>query len=349
MVFDQTMSDFDQKIIQDRAFKQILDIAQSQKIPNALLFLGDQGTQRKKAALLFTKLLNCLEEIPSNTCTCRSCRKIDANSHPDIIQIDLINTKKSITIDQIREISIAISGKPNEARYRLVLISEADLMNVQAQNALLKMLEEPPEKTFFILMAQKIYLLLPTIISRCRKIRFKPLSEKFIEEYLTNEHGISLDSARIAARTAGSELNTAMVLLNLDTDSIKVDWIARRRWLLEMLAQLIKINTNNLSSCFILAQRLSLDPDLINKTITVMITFFRDLTIYRFDPEKIVNLDFSDTFADISQTVAPSFFFQCLKELYNVEKKLSANSALRLTLEDFFLKLICSKGKLIYD
>ena len=352
MVIDQTMSDFDQLQHQAKTVSELTHIIQTKKIPNALLFFGNENTGRKKAAVFFAKGCNCLKRTGLACNNCKSCRKIDADTHPDILCIDLVKNKKIISISQIREMGLAISSKPNEARFRMVLILNADLMNIQAQNALLKMLEEPPEKTFFILIATKISLFLPTIISRCRKIRFRPLTNEFIGQYLINEFKTDRQIAAVASKTADSDLKKAMMYLNLapDDEAKDVDWIKKRKWLLKTLADIIMTDTNhNISKGLMLSQKLSLDPDLVDDAIAIMKTFFRDLMIFKLHPKKIVNLDFFDTIIDISQMVETKKFGEWIKYLYETEKRLASNCTLRLTLDRFFLKIVTNKGKLIYD
>ncbi len=352
MVTDQTMSDFDQLQHQAKPVSELTHIIQTKKIPNALLFFGNENTGRKKAAFFFAKGCNCLKGTEPACNNCKSCRKIDADTHPDILCVNLLKDKKIISISQIREMGLAISSRPNEAKFRMVLILNADLMNIQAQNALLKMLEEPPKKTFFILIANKISLFLPTIISRCRKIRFRPLTNEFIEQYLTNEFKIDSQIAAIASKTADSDLKKAMMYLNLtlEDEAEDVDWIKKRKWLLKTLADLIKTNANSgIPKGLMLSQKLSLYPGLIDDVIAIMKTFFRDLMIFKFHPEKIVNLDFFDTIIDISQIVETKKMSTWVQYLYETEKRLASNCTLRLTLDRFFLKIITNKGKLIYD
>ena len=352
MVIDQTMSDFDQMQYQAETVSELTIIIQAKKIPNALLFFGNENTGRKKAAFFFAKGCNCLKGTGLACNDCKSCRKINAKSHPDILSINPLKDKKIISISQIREMGLAISSRPNEAKFRMVLILNADLMNIQAQNALLKMLEEPPEKTFFILIASKISLFLPTIISRCRKIRFKPLTNEFIEQYLINEFKTDKQMAAIASKTADSDLRKAMMYLNLTLDdkAKKIDWIKKRKWLLKTLAGIIQADTNHdISKGLMLSQKLSLYPDLIDDAIAIMKTFFRDLMVFKFHPKKIVNLDFSDAIIDISQMAGTKKKCEWIKDLYETEKRLAANCTLRLTLDRFFLKIITNKGKLIYD
>lgn len=348
MGVDQTMSDFDQMQYQTKVVLELTHIIQTKKIPNALLFSGHENTGKMKAAFFFAKGCNCLDEKTLVCDSCKPCRKISANSHPDILCIKLQEGKKIISISQIREMGSVISSKPNEARFRMVLILNADLMNTQAQNALLKMLEEPPEKTFFILIAEKVSLLLPTIISRCRKIRFKPLTDTLIEHRLVNEFKVDKNLAHIVARTADSDLKKAMMYLNLNHEENHTNWIKRRVWLLDSLANVIKDDINSTMKSLMLSQRLNLAPDLIDDSIAVMKTFFRDLMIFKLSPEKIVNLDFFDTFADINQRVSTNNFFEWVKDLYEMEKQIASNSTLRLSLDTFFLKIVTNRGKQIY-
>ena len=121
---------------------------------------------------------------------------------------------------------------------RMVMIEDADKMNAEAGNALLKILEEPPDRTFFILLASDITLLLPTIISRCRHIRFKPVSSCSIKKRLISEHGIDKKTAEVAADSSCQSMERALRMLNL-CEVPEIDWVKRRKWLLTQLTALL--------------------------------------------------------------------------------------------------------------
>ena len=342
------MSDSDQKQYQAGAFLELTHIIQTQKIPNAWLFSGNKNTRRKEAAFFLAKGCNCLGNSNIICNKCKSCRKIDAKSHPDILSIDLEKDKKIVSIDQIRKMGLKITSKPNEAKFRMVLILNADKMNTQAQNALLKMLEEPPLKTFFILIAQKSKALLPTIISRCRKIRFKPLSYNDIEQNLIKNFNIDRQMAYIATRTSDSDLKKAMMYLNLNKEKVldkkktleEIDWIKKRRYLIKTLADIILINTSkSISKSMMLSQKISLDMGLLDDTFAIMKTFFRDLIIFKYNKNQLINLDFSDTLQDITLKVKSNIFFDWLENLFETQKRIAANSTPRLILDSFFLKI----------
>ncbi len=338
------MPDFDQIQFNTRAFSELTTLLKTKKIPNALLFYGKENTRKKEAAFFFAKGTNCLQSDATPCNQCRSCIKIESHHHPDIHTIAVIKGKKNITISQIRELNLAVSSKPNEAKIRVVMIVDADLMNTQAQNALLKLLEEPPDKTIFILLAQKESLLLATIQSRSRKIRFTPMTEKMVALHLTQSHGVESEMADIISKTADGDLKKALRYLNLDEQNTGTDWIKRRQWLLTNLSKLVNQGQMNITSALSISRKLSASPDLMDDTLGIIQTFFRDLIVFKWSPKKIINLDFFDVYAEINQQVVPDVFPQWLTTFYETEKRLQSNSSLRLSLDRFFLKLAFNKG-----
>jgi DNA polymerase III subunit delta' len=354
------------------ATAELNQIIVNRKIPNALLFTGNPGAGRKQAAFRFAKAVNCLSSPPLPCNTCRSCKKIDNRLHPDMILVNLMDNKKTITISQIREITALTAARPNEAAFRMVLISGAGQMNIQAQNALLKALEEPPERTFFILMARDTAALLPTIISRCRHLRFIPLTGKAMAAHLAESCRIDARSAWIAAATAGTDLDLALTLLNPATaqgaanpaaqekppspgqstgpekpadapssGNSPLDWPTARPWLIQQLCRLISgSSAPNVETALTLSWFLSRHPDDTGPGLAVMRTFFRDLCVFRHAPKKIVNLDFSDTFQALDAVLSTRQPLAWMTELHETEKRLTSNSSTRMTLERFFLKII---------
>jgi DNA polymerase-3 subunit delta' len=147
---------------------------QTDKIPRTLLFSGMKGIGKSMVALEFFKALNCIAS-PAEPCDkCGSCIKAASGNHPDFIKI--IPEGSEIKIDDIRRVLNELGLKPFLARYRVVVIEPAEMLNKSSANILLKSLEEPPNTTIFILISHKPGLLLPTIISRCQEITFKPIA-----------------------------------------------------------------------------------------------------------------------------------------------------------------------------
>ena len=181
------------------------------KIPNAFLFVGKEGIGKKLLALEFAKGLLCQKFEPFGCNGCKSCRQINSfiealkkgeedkffyyargddgkkhfayliGDHPDLAVV--IPDGNQIKIDQIRELQEFVALKPT-GKFKVIIIDQAGKMNPQAQNALLKTLEEPPPGTLFILISTTKGELLPTIVSRCQVLEFKPLKPQEVREVL---------------------------------------------------------------------------------------------------------------------------------------------------------------------
>lgn len=339
------------------ALTELDRIIAARKIPNALLFTGHPGSGRKRAAFRFAKAANCAAGHDQPCHLCRPCKKIDAGQHPDMIVVAPEEPRKAITISQIREI-IAITGsRPHEAEFRMVLITDADQMNTQAQNALLKELEEPPQKTFFVLTARDRSGLLPTILSRCRTLRFPPLSGQALAAHLTAHYPIDAGWAGIAAATAGTDLNLAKILVHPSgsqipktdadrkTSATALDWQATRPWLIRRLCLLISGPVSRkIPTALDLSGFLSRHPDRISPGLAVMRTFFRDLFVIRHRPENLLNIDCTDRFRALCPYVSDTTALAWMDELHETEKRLTSNSSARMTLDRFFLKLTDIQG-----
>ena len=316
------------------------------RIPNALLFSGPADSGRKEAAFWFVKACNCMtpQSSDSPVCNqCRSCLKINADAHPDIIVLCPDTGKKIIPISRIRHIHSILSSKPNEARYRMVLIDDAHLMNTQAQNALLKMLEEPPSQTFFVLITEQASTLLPTIVSRCRSFDFKPLPADVALEKIVHHYPENPLLAQIALKTADFNYRKALVYLGIEAEPTRADWTEKRKWVLSTLFDIISTGASNQAlACWkglSASSTISLEPDIIPDLLGIIKTFFRDLVVFQHAPKKIVNLDFSTQFKDISVLLSEKNRSVWMDTFFETENKLSLNASPRLTLDSFFIKL----------
>jgi DNA polymerase-3 subunit delta' len=173
---------------------------------HAYLFTGREGVGKKLAAVHFACLLNC--PGPDTDRSCRTCRRIFGEKHPDVV-IERPE-KNSIRIDRVRNLQGFFKYAPVEGRYRVVIIDDAHLINRPAQNALLKTLEEPPPGRILVLITAKPFGLLPTVRSRCRKVRFGPIPEDSLAGLLEREHHLSAEQATILASMSGGSAGRAL-------------------------------------------------------------------------------------------------------------------------------------------
>ena len=176
---------FEHILGQSRPLNIVRRMLSSGKIPHAFLFTGIPGVGKYTTALALARALNCTQSTADFCGTCVSCKKIEANKHPDIT---LIGPEKNvIKIAQIRNLQQDIVFAPIEATWRVIIIDQAETMNKETANCLLKTLEEPPSATVLILVASATSRLLPTVLSRCQKIVFSPLSRHTVQTLLENE------------------------------------------------------------------------------------------------------------------------------------------------------------------
>ena len=240
------------RIIGNEPVKKILRrLVAGRRVPNSLLFAGENSIGKRLFAVEIAKSFVCREPLENNApCgKCVSCRRVgtfnipaptDKNKdefkkvfygeHPDIGLI--APYKKTILVDAIRSLEREANFRPFEARARIFLIDPADRMNDEAANALLKTLEEPPPSTYIFLLTARPDALLPTIHSRCQTLRFAPLDTAEIEKYLLETKEYSPDDAALLARAADGKLGYA---LNLDAEKFR----RRRETMMKVLESLL--------------------------------------------------------------------------------------------------------------
>lgn len=201
-----------ENILGNNDIKQLLTHSvKSNNILHSYMFVGTDGIGKSLFAKEFSKMILCLSENkPCNTCS--SCIKFDSNNHPDFTIIDS-EDNKSIKIGQIRLLQEQIAEKPIVSSRKVYIINNSDLMTVEAQNCLLKTLEEPPEYATIILILSNENKLLNTIKSRCTKISFKNLSNTDLINYANiNDINVSNNFLNICNGSIGK-------LISLKDDS----------------------------------------------------------------------------------------------------------------------------------
>jgi len=149
------------------------------RLPQAFIFSGEERIGKKKIAFEFAKMILCENKEKAPCQVCQNCTLVEKNFHPDFIFIS--SEKKEIQIDQIRNLQKNISLTPVLCLQKIIVINNAHCLNIQAQNCLLKTLEEPKNKAMFILISSMASVLLPTIRSRCATLKFYPLKEEEIK------------------------------------------------------------------------------------------------------------------------------------------------------------------------
>jgi DNA polymerase-3 subunit delta' len=172
---------------------------------HAYLFSGPRGVGKAETARVFAAALNC-----GPACgTCASCRAVFNQTHTDFHYI-APEGSRAILREQVMELLHALNLKQQSDQYKVAVIDDAQVLGPEAANAVLKTLEEPPGNVVFILVADDAGQVLPTISSRCQRIRFEALSADIVHDILVSKHGIEPDRARLAARLARGMVGEAI-------------------------------------------------------------------------------------------------------------------------------------------
>jgi DNA polymerase III subunit delta' len=203
---------------QDHATAVLRRAVASRHVPHAYLFEGPDGVGKRAAAYGLALALTCAVEPGEGCGSCESCRRIDAGLHPDV-PLFAAETAQ-IVIDQAQVIVAMAAARPHEAPARVIIIDEADRLNVNAANCLLKTLEEPAAGTHLVLVTSAPDRILPTIRSRVQRIRFRALPADTLVALLTDVHGIDPRRAAVAVALADGSVTRALRAAGAEDDAI---------------------------------------------------------------------------------------------------------------------------------
>ncbi len=269
---------------------------------------------------------------------CRVCRKIESGTHPDVIHIK--PTGSLIRIAQIRELCRTLAMRPYEAHIRVVVISDAQTMNPEASNALLKLLEEPPDRTVLILTTNQASDLLPTIVSRCQRIRFKPITQRRLAEMLAGTAEIDPANARVIAAMANGSFTDAV-------DMSRTTWLAKRNWLIREMASLDGQSVDRLLA---LAEKMAADKDTLLLSLDVIMSWLRDLAIYQQGPQRMINQDLEEQIRQSARSFTTDAIMRKIKAIQCAQKEIAGNANIRLATETLILQLSrAGNAESVYD
>lgn len=304
---------------------------------HAYLFTGAPGIGRRTLALCFVKALYCKNPpAPGEFCgECYNCRNIAKLQHTDLFIGQSAAQGEMLKIDTVREIQRALNLKPYAAPYRTALFLRFEEANINAQNALLKTLEEPPELSKLLLTASNENALLPTISSRCEIIRLRPLSLPALAEKLTEQRGIAPDTARILAHLAAGRAGYALQLADAPDKVEHMTSIASDG------LELFREDTVRRFAYAAEFKDIRKRPAL-RETLQIWQSLFRDLLLLSAtddpDAQPISFLTLKDGLIQAAGKGSPETFRACLSEVNRMIAYLNANVNLQLLCENLLLR-----------
>jgi len=319
----------------------------NQAFAHAYIFAGPKKTGKTKAAKLMAKSILCekysqfYHEQSSQKAVvpcgqCLHCVHFEKGIHPDVYFLEREKKKNSdelksqIVIGQIRSLQEKINKRAFLNSYKIIIASEADLLNEDAGNALLKTLEEPSRKTVLFLIVRDKRNILETIVSRCQVINFSAVSKTDIYDYLIQQNA-SREQARVFSKIAHGRPTRAMKLFSNDDEFLRFK---------ENQMEFLNALDKELFEKFIFAQAESVhsNDDLIKKIDEWMI-LIRDLLMNEIGIiHELVNEHLIENFNQLKGKRSPKELLELLKDLEKIKTDIKHNINIKLLLENFFLK-----------
>lgn len=332
---------------QPHAIRRLKTFLVNETLPHALLFSGDDGVGKKTCAIALAMACNCLplqakigrqpEVADVDACgECLPCRKIAGHQHPDVIRVAPAGSM--IKIAQIRGLLRTLALKPNEAERRVVILSEAHCMNPEAANALLKVLEEPPDRTLLVLTARRRSDLLPTIVSRCRQIRFPPLDPEAVKQLLTRIDGVADPVAETVAGLCGGSVVRAQQLID-------GRWLRRREWIVEALTdRMADSDPADLRFWLTWSEMLAREKDAVDASLQIIALWLRDMLVALHAPQLVSDQERRELLIATARRFGQVRLIEQVEAVQSASAALRSNTNLRLTLDAMALQMAGACG-----
>ena len=312
--------------------KYISSAVENNRVSHAYILNGERGSGKKMLANLFAMTLLC-ETGDNEPCgKCHSCKQAESGNHPDIIRVTH-EKPNSISVDDIRtQVNNTVDIKPYQGPYKVYIIPQADMMTPQAQNAILKTIEEPPSYAVFLLLTENAETLLPTINSRCVMLKLRNIKDTLIKKYLMENLEIPDYKADMCTAFAQGIMGRAIMLANSDHfNEIR-----------EEAVQLLKhISEMELNEIVAAVKNISVYKLEITDYLDIIMIWYRDVLLYKATKE-IDKVVFKDQLQSIKEQARKSSYEGIeliLESLEKAKARLKANVNFDLVMELLFLTI----------
>jgi len=312
--------------------KYISSAVENNRVSHAYILNGERGSGKRMLANLFAMTLLC-ETGDNEPCgKCHSCKQAESGNHPDIIRVTH-EKPNSISVDDIRtQVNNTVDIKPYQGPYKVYIIPQADMMTPQAQNAILKTIEEPPSYAVFLLLTENAETLLPTINSRCVMLKLRNIKDTLIKKYLMENLEIPDYKADMCTAFAQGNMGRAIMLANSDHfNEIR-----------EEAVQLLKhISEMELNEIVAAVKNISVYKLEITDYLDIIMIWYRDVLLYKATKE-IDKVVFKDQLQSIKEQARKSSYEGIeliLESLEKAKARLKANVNFDLVMELLFLTI----------
>lgn len=325
------------------------------RLPNSLLFAGEEGVGKRQFALAIAKSFLCKEAAADEGCgKCPVCQRIstfalpkpddkDAHKrvifgeHPDVGTVVAYN--RNILVDAVRHLESEANFRPFEGQARFFILDDADKMNDGASNALLKTLEEPAPTSYIFLVTSRPDALLPTIRSRCQMLRFAPVEIEMIERFLIEQRALSQDAARLAARLSRGSVGRAL--------AIKVEEFREQRALmLDIVRNAVTTGDNAAMIRFSEGLNDAKNKERFEKNLDILESVIHDIWTLRHGGEisRIVNSDIAIGISEMAERAGGLDMASWLAAIEQLRRDLSVNINRRVATDALFTAMAAGRA-----
>ena len=326
------MAGFKDIIGQEQIKEHLQNALETGKVSHAYIINGEKSSGKEFIAKIFAMTLQC-EQGGTEPCNeCRSCKQTLSKNQPDIIYVSH-EKPNTISVDDIRaQINNDVAIKPYSSKYKVYIINEAEKMTPQAQNAILKTLEEPPAYAVIILLVSNVNTLLPTILSRCVVLNMKPVRDALVKKYLMEELEIPDYKAEVCVAFARGNVGKAKLLASSEEfENVKAEALSLLKYIKDMeiqeiVAAIKKINEYKLE---------------INDYFDIMSIWYRDVLLFKATND-VNHMVFKEEVQTIRKVAARSSYEgieRVIKALDTAKKRLDANVNFELVMELLLLEV----------
>ena len=321
------MANFKDIIGQESIKKHLQTAIKTGNLSHAYIINGEYGSGRQTIASALAKTIQCQSKTDdTDACgVCTSCKQAESHNHPDIKYIT--HDKTSISVNDIREqLNNDISIKPYSSEYKIYIIPDANKMTEQAQNALLKTIEEPPVYAIIILLTENCDSLLPTIRSRCVTLTMNPVEKDKICTYLENKFQLEPEQAQIAANYCQGNIGKAIRFASSS------DFIEMKNQVLKLLKNL---DSMDIASIIDTIKEFSTHKNDINDYLDLMLLWYRDVLMFKVTKDANLLL-YSDEYSAISEQATKRDYENIENIIAAIDKakvRLKANVNFDVTIE----------------
>ena len=318
--------DLDRLIGQQALVSQLERIIGKSIIGHAYAFTGPDGIGKRTFALAFAKGLLC-NGNKSETCECLSCRTFKENTNPDFYEV--ISEKPSIGVDSIREMQNDVANRPSYGKHKVYFIDSAEKMTTQAQNCLLKTLEEPPEYTVILLSVTSFEALLPTIQSRSVNLRMKTYTEDEMKRIVCSTYDIPVDELEFILKFSRGVPGNALHMIE--------EGLVR-----DLRTQIFRLfeKRENMNAAEDLRKTLTDNKAEVTTALDIIISVFRDCLMQKQGMEyRLINSDKKDIIKSIAKLNSNSYLLDKIDAVEKMRYNFKSNINYQLGIDVLLLEV----------